>query len=220
MTTLLIISDIHGRLGHIRALARVQGPIDGLIVAGDLTDFGNMAAAARLTDTLKQVCETIAVVPGNCDTHDVQLLLEAEQIGVHGQCKRIAGLDWIGIGGVLPDPIHPPNDAGENAGTTLLDQGLSAHSPDVPLCVLSHQPAFGTRLDSLSPGRHTGSRAIRSFIETHAPLLAVSGHIHDAMGTDRIGRTTLVNPGPLKQGFYAVVFLDQDHVQEVRFHRL
>jgi hypothetical protein len=80
------------------------------------------------------------------------------------------------------------------------------------LIVVSHQPAFGTQVDSVG-GRNTGSPAIRKFIETHQPILAVSGHIHEAFGTDRIGRTTLINPGPLKEGRYAIVDINCDNIQ-------
>jgi Icc-related predicted phosphoesterase len=74
------------------------------------------------------------------------------------------------------------------------------------LILVTHQPAWNTKLDTASD-RHTGSRAIRGFIETHQPVLAVSGHMHEAYGTDRIGPTTLVNPGPWRNSRYAVADL-------------
>ena len=40
-------------------------------------------------------------------------------------------------------------------------------------------------------------------VDREQPLLAVSGHIHEATGTDQIDNCTLVNPGPFKLGDYA-----------------
>jgi hypothetical protein len=45
-----------------------------------------------------------------------------------------------------------------------------------------------------------GSRAVRRFIEQYQPLLCLTGHIHEAAGMDRIGRTVIVNPGPIARG--------------------
>jgi hypothetical protein len=40
--------------------------------------------------------------------------------------------------------------------------------------------------------------------------LAVSGHIHEAYGTDQIGSTLLVNPGPFRNGRYATIDINGD----------
>ena len=62
-----------------------------------------------------------------------------------------------------------------------------------------------------------GSRAVRSFIEKNQPILAVSGHTHPSAGTDHIGETTLVNPGPLLKGQYAYIELTDTVKAHVRF---
>ena len=63
-----------------------------------------------------------------------------------------------------------------------------------------HAPPFGTRCDVLFDGRHIGSKALRCWIEKHQPRLTLHGHVHESpkiSGTfvDRIGATTIVNPG-------------------------
>jgi Icc-related predicted phosphoesterase len=40
-----------------------------------------------------------------------------------------------------------------------------------------------------------GSAAIREGLETLQPLVSLHGHIHEARGTQRIGRTLCLNPG-------------------------
>lgn len=71
-----------------------------------------------------------------------------------------------------------------------------------------HVPPYGSTLDDapeltkdLRPKRAgnavvpVGSRAVRDLIEKHQPLLALCGHIHEARGSVRLGRTLCINPG-------------------------
>jgi Icc-related predicted phosphoesterase len=71
-----------------------------------------------------------------------------------------------------------------------------------------HCPPYGSGLDEapglkedLSPkhGGHApepvGSKAVRRAIEEQKPLLALHGHIHEARGHARIGKTLCINPG-------------------------
>ena len=61
-----------------------------------------------------------------------------------------------------------------------------------------------------------GSRACRAVIEEHQPLLGLFGHIHEAKGTARIGRTLCINPGSMyEQGrlLGAVVKVDRDKIK-------
>lgn len=60
-----------------------------------------------------------------------------------------------------------------------------------------------------------GSRALRTAIEKHAPLLGLHGHIHESRGTARIGRTLCINPGSMyEQGnlLGALVKLGKDKI--------
>ena len=50
-----------------------------------------------------------------------------------------------------------------------------------------------------------GSTAVREFIEENQPDICLCGHIHEARAMDRIGRTLVVNPGPLVQGGYVLL---------------
>ena len=74
--------------------------------------------------------------------------------------------------------------------------------------LMTHQPAWGTKVDTVGEDQHTGSIAIRDFIEKNKPLLAISGHIHEAAGVDSIGDTVVINPGPLRLGRYAYIQIE------------
>lgn len=49
------------------------------------------------------------------------------------------------------------------------------------------------------------SRAVREAILEHKPVVCLTGHIHEGRGIDSLGRTTVLNPGPLRAGRYARV---------------
>jgi len=44
-------------------------------------------------------------------------------------------------------------------------------------------------------GEHAGNKSIRKFIERIKPVLAISGHLHECVGEDKIKETKVVNPG-------------------------
>jgi uncharacterized protein len=209
---LVVLADIHGVLTH---LAAVQGPLrqaDAVVIAGDLTDFGDAAAAASVVAEIEAVNPTIVAVHGNCDRPDVTAYLADRGLGVHGQVRETAGLVFAGVGGALIWSGRTPNEAEEAVLAADLDQArvqlVALAPPAGRLVLVTHQPAYGTSLDSLTGADHMGSRAIRTFIERYRPVLAVSGHLHERPGVDRIGLTTLVNPGPFKAGRYAIVRID------------
>lgn len=61
-----------------------------------------------------------------------------------------------------------------------------------------------------------GSPAVRRTIEQHQPLLTLHGHIHEAPGHTRIGRTLSINPGSeYAEGIMkgAIVNLERDRVK-------
>jgi Icc-related predicted phosphoesterase len=56
-----------------------------------------------------------------------------------------------------------------------------------------------------------GSTAVREAIERHQPALALHGHIHEARGTHRLGRTLCINPGSsYEQGQLLGAVIDLD----------
>lgn len=214
---LLIISDIHGQMDNVRRLTSVLKGIELVLIAGDITTFGGAAHAAAILEPLLSQSVPVLAVPGNCDTEGVDQYLESEQISLQGRSIQVGGYLFVGAGGSLPCPGTTPNECRDSHFETILSKALyrneanSSFSVSKKMILMTHQPAFGTAVDTVA-GRSTGSPSIRRFIETHQPVLAVSGHIHEAFGTDQIGSTILVNPGPLKQGRYATVDIKADSV--------
>lgn len=95
---------------------------------------------------------------------------------------------------------------------TLAEQLALAPHVDSPWIFVCHAPPYGTRLDRLPGVDHpVGSKAVREFIETRKPMLALHGHIHESPGLtgaycERVGETLCVNPGQAAEVLHAVAF--------------
>ena len=81
--------------------------------------------------------------------------------------------------------------------------------------LLFHSPPV-SRLD-VSDGEHFGMLLVNEIIETVSPALVVCGRAKSGQGVVKMGKTTVVNPGPLNQGHYAVVDYPS---MEIRFGNL
>jgi Icc-related predicted phosphoesterase len=119
-----------------------------------------------------------------------------------------AGLSVIGAGGGLVHTGLTPYERRDAELVSAFEDALHAldyRKKDHPILVaLSHTPPFGTEAD-LRHGSHTGSKGLRALLDAMEPALWVCGHIHEARSVSRSGRSLVVNPGSLREGFYAKV---------------
>lgn len=119
----------------------------------------------------------------------------------------------IGLGYSNPTPWDTPREVSEERLAELIS-GCMTEVPDFSNCIFNfHVPPKDSTLD-LCPKLDTstdpptpitvagqqvmfgaGSTAVRDAIEKYQPVLALVGHIHEAKGAVKIGRTTVINPG-------------------------
>lgn len=198
---LLIMTDIHG----VTPAPRVETPPDAVLIVGDITHFGDAARAEATLSPLLDRFPKVLVVPGNCDRPDVQDYLE--RVGVCLHRKHVVmegGLAIAGVGKALISPFKTPNEISDDEIAVCLRDAVNGLSPSAPLILMTHQPPFNTFNDTIGDGRHVGSPALRHFIEKRRPLICFTGHIHEAIGTDLVGTTPIVNPGPARNGYFAL----------------
>lgn len=93
---------------------------------------------------------------------------------------------------------------------------LAQRSDPTRTIYVCHSPPADTPLDQMAHNKHVGSRAMRAFIERHAPPLTLHGHIHEAPQMSRryavrLGATWCINPGHDPRHFQAVA-LDTDDI--------
>ena len=200
---LVALTDIHGDAGRLTAISADLAAADIVLLTGDLTHFGRREAVTQVVDAVRRFNSHILAVPGNCDQREVAGYLTDEGINLHARHVIMNGLAFVGVGGSLPAPGRTPNEYDEEELGAFLQQATEGLPEDIPLILVSHQPPYDTITDFARIGRHVGSKAIRHFIEIHQPLICFTGHIHEGRGIDSIGRTQIINPGPLRHGGYA-----------------
>lgn len=204
-----IFSDGHGNLENLK-LAKAfidREGFDLLLFAGDFTKFGHEKTGIAYMEEVLSYKKAIFAVMGNCD---FQSLLEfglEKNILVDGRIREFQGFFVSGSGGgsyfTGTSPYERKDEALASDLSLVETKVTSKEVQASKLIVLSHNPPLDTKLDQIQGGIHVGSPLIRQFIERTQPLLFVSGHIHEAVGVDKLGKTSLINPGALVDGRFA-----------------
>ncbi|MEE9152164.1 MAG: metallophosphoesterase family protein [Thermoplasmata archaeon] len=198
---ILAIADVHGaKEARKRVNSQIQEYIpNGLIVCGDITQFGPPEWAKDFLDSIP--LKTLAI-PGNCDPKGVIAAIEESQaIPLHTKRVELSGYTFVGLGGSNATPFNTPMEFSEEEIFNCLKEIMVEGA-----VLVVHAPAKG-HLDSTSTVSDLGSSSIARIISEFSPPLVISAHIHEARGMEREGRTTYVNPGPASQGYAAVIDL-------------
>ena len=204
---ILATADFHGSAEAFQktALKAKQSHANVVVVCGDITHFGSLRQAKELLSSLLNIQSQVVFVPGNCDPP----VLAEEKVDtiepIHGRCRQIGNICFLGVGGSSPSPFDTPFELTETEIAEILEQGLNSCQTIREIILVSHSPPKDTKVDVAFTGEHVGSYSVRGFIEEMKPTLVICGHIHEAVGIDRINNTIIVNPGPAKKGYYALI---------------
>ncbi len=210
---ILAISCIHNDIENMFALVdqMAKRRFDAIVFPGDFTDaslpkgFTRMDIAKIVIAELETLGKPLICVPGSWDK-DVISYLDQKGVSVHGRGKIIGDVGFYGYGGARTpfNTIFEPSDGEIELGLLKAYEEVKDAKMKVQL---THMPPARTAIDRIPSGAHVGSEAVRKFIETRRPDVAVSAHIHEAKGVDDLGKTTLVNPGRLPEGYGALITL-------------
>ncbi len=184
-------------------------------------------------EKLKKTKIPCYVCPGNDDVFKIDDLIDSSDC-----IKLVEGLvvdlplnyQMLSTGWSNPTPWKTYRECSEEEMARRLAEPLSKLDPDRPAVFNIHVPPFGIGLDeapeldeNLRPkfaGRAlipVGSKAVRQVIEEYQPLLGLFGHIHEAKGAVRHGKTLCINPGSnYEQGILlgALIKLEKDGLGE------
>jgi len=207
--TLLIVADIHGCTSCLEVITDRIAKVDIVLIAGDITEFGNAPEANEILKIFEKHQAVIAAVPGNCDRSGARILLEQRGISADGRVLKLEKALVAGAGGGNWRTGLTPYERKDEELSEAIESAVHQAERAIrdgelgkPLILLSHTPPFGTKAD-VRAGRHVGSPALRSMLDSLRPLLWVSGHIHEARSISRSGNTLIINPGPLREGKFA-----------------
>ena len=173
------------------------------------------------------------VSPGNDDQFEVdEIIAGAKRVELaEGEVVEFADYQMISTGWSNRTPWDTYREEDEDAlGERLKKMIEKVTAPPERTIYNFHCPPYGSGLDEapeltddLRPkhgGRSivpVGSTAVRDAIEEGQPALSLHGHIHEARGNTRIGRTLCINPGSsYEQGQLLGAVVDLDGKSKVK----
>jgi uncharacterized protein len=173
------------------------------------------------------------VSPGNDDQFEVdEIIAGAKRVELaEGRVVEFGDYQMVSTGWSNRTPWDTYREEDEeDLGERLRKMVEQVSAPPERTIYNFHCPPYGSGLDDapeltedLRPkhgGRSivpVGSTAVREAIEEGQPALALHGHIHEAKGNTRIGRTLCINPGSsYEQGQLLGAVVDLDGKSKVK----
>lgn len=172
------------------------------------------------------------VCPGNDDPEEVDAVLSRSGAVTDGE-GRLVDMDGFTVastGWTNKTPWHTHREESEEALAARISAMLAGHDDCSRTLFNFHCPPHASGLDDApelgedlsikNAGQSTvpvGSTAVREAVAARRPLVSLHGHIHEAKGVTRIGKTLSVNPGSLyEQGVLQGVLLELDKRKGLR----
>jgi len=155
----------------------------------------------------------VVVCPGNDDRFPVDDIVSSHKHVINGEGKVIEVDDsheMVSCGWVNPSPWKTTREEEDDKLEERLERYISQVKNMESAIFNFHAPPYQTKLDEaplldkdLNPIIQggsvvmvpVGSKAVKKVIEKYQPFLGLHGHIHEASGSMKIGRTYCVNPG-------------------------
>jgi Icc-related predicted phosphoesterase len=154
------------------------------------------------------------VMPGNDDDPEIDDVIKSFRNRGIRWCMdgatEVLGAQMISLDYVNPTPWDTPREDSESGLSKRIENMVKKLDDPGKAIFNLHAPPYGTMLDlapELDANRkpvtvagqvnfvHVGSKAVREAIEKYQPMIGLHGHIHESSAHDKIGGTTVVNPG-------------------------
>ena len=188
---------------------------------------------ALADERLKGTHFKIYMAPGNDDHFEVDQVIEDSEVIVNCNNKNVMVGDheMITFSWTNPTPWDTPREKSDDELEPMLEELIASVKNFSTAIFNFHAPPYGYALD-LAPELtadlvqaadrkvHVGSRAVAKMIEKYQPLLSLHGHIHESRGVQKLGRTTMINPGSeYSEGILkgALIILEKGKVQDYIF---
>jgi len=165
-------------------------------------------------ERLKDLKARVYMTPGNDDAFAIDEVLNSSDKIVNPEGKVVMIDDhheMISSGYSNVTPWESPREASEEELEARIES-MASEVKEMRNCVFNfHCPPYDSGLDVcprldkdlkpiVSAGTGVemapvGSKSVRKMIEKYQPLMGLHGHIHEARGEAKIGRTVCYNPG-------------------------
>jgi hypothetical protein len=216
---IIVVSDLHGDVENLLSyLDKIKElKFDVVVCPGDFTDinaprgFTQEDVGILIIKALKSLKKKIFCVPGNVDTPGVIKILKKEGVSIHGSGVVFKNFGFYGFGGAKT-PFKTNIEPSENEIHLGLENGWKDVKNAKYKIQVTHNPPHGTKIDVVGGGLNVGSEVVRSFIEEHGPLVAISAHIHEARGIEKLKNTTILNSGKFSEGHFGLINIEDGKV--------
>ena len=202
---IISFGDIHEDYSNLIPLKNELENADLVIVTGDLTNFNGRKEAEKVIKEIMKYNKNILAQLGNLDQPEVNDYLTERGINLHRNGFIRDDIGIFGVGGSNPTPFNTPTEFSEDELETFLLDGFEKVKDATFKIMVPHMPTKDTKLDIISAGAHVGSQSVRDFILKYKPDISLSGHIHEARGSDTIENTLVFNAGMFREGGYVVI---------------
>ena len=200
---LLVISDLHAHNDVLDKMDDIFKQADAVLFAGDFAECFKPETGDEALEKLCSKHDTIFAVLGNCDNEVFLNDLEEKDISVEKALVFHEGLAFTGSGGGTKFTGKTEFERTEEECLSDFDIVVNSveqggdNSLWQNLIIISHNPPKGKTVDAVNAALHAGSQQFTDFILEHKPLAVICGHIHEGRGVEKIGETTVINPGSL-----------------------
>ncbi|MCP4267512.1 MAG: serine/threonine protein phosphatase [Candidatus Brocadiaceae bacterium] len=197
--------DIHEDLSNLELLKDELESADLVIITGDLTNYNGREEAKKVIEGVEKYNVNILAQLGNLDQSDIDDYLTQKGINLHRNGFIRGNIGIFGVGGSNPTPFNTPTEFSEREIEGFLLESFTKIKDAKFKILVPHMPPKDTKLDMITAGAHVGSQSVRDFILKYKPDIVLSGHIHEARGTDKIEDTTICNAGMFCESGYVVI---------------
>lgn len=175
----------------------------------------------------------VYMAAGNDDHMEVDDVIEDSSAIVNCNEKLVMVGDhqMITFSWTNPTPWDTPREKPDEQLEPMLEKLISKVTDMSNAIFNFHAPPYGSSLDfapeltkdlvqAADRKIPVGSKAVKRMIEKYHPLLGLHGHIHESRGVQKIGRTTVINPGSeYSEGILkgVVVILEKGKVKDYVF---
>lgn len=202
MKQAFLFSDLHCSKKNLNKLYDfvIQNKnIKVLVFAGDVTNFGKpVEVMEQFIKTIEKINLPFVWVPGNNDFGESYKLLQEKYKSLEGRVVEVSGQKFTGVGG------SPASWSGQYEGENMISKEKIAGS-----IFVSHYPPPNllnlSREDNLSP---TSNKKY-----SNSPIVHICGHLHNLWGVSYLGQTKVIKLASLETGHYAILDLENIHVE-------
>jgi putative phosphoesterase len=212
---ILAIADIHGDTERVKKLAYLieKNDPEVIVVAGDLTRFGPKSAADKIIKELMKSGKQVLAISGNGDPPEIEDILNKKKVQLGSKVVKVGSTGFVGFSGGETISLGGSSFVTRYEPLDLKLKYLNSKKK----VVVSHVPPKGTK-DKIFSGQHIGSEFLRDMVNEKQPDLVISGHVHEDAGVYTLGKTTVVNPGALCEGYGALIDLGEE--TKVKFFKV